>query len=253
MEKILITIPTYNESESIKVLLKKIYDLIPNLGSEVFVRVVDDASPDGTSEVVKELNYDFVSVYDRKMKNGLGAAYLDTFKKMLESNEGFTYVITMDADGSHRVEDLVKILNMIKERGSDLIIGSRYTKGGDCENWPLKRKLLSRAGSIYAHLAIKLPYKDCTGGFRAYKVSNLRKINLDNIDSKGYAFQLEMGLASFTASKNYTEVPILFVERVHGYSKMSGNIVSEALVNLTKIGLRMRKDRGYLRNQYLNR
>jgi dolichol-phosphate mannosyltransferase len=251
MKKILIIIPTYNEKESIVILLNKIKEEVEGLGENIFVRVVDDNSPDSTSDVVKKLNYSFVSVYDRSQKNGLGAAYIDTFERTLSNGEEFDYLMTMDADGSHRVEDLKKIINEINSKSPDLVIGSRYIKGGDCENWPWKRKALSRAGSLYAHLAIKLPFADCTGGFRAYRVDNLRKINLGKIDSKGYGFQIEMGLASYTSSNSYLEVPIIFVERIHGYSKMSGNIVSEALKNLTDIGWQMRKNKSYLKETYL--
>lgn len=251
MNKVLIVIPTYNESKSILILLDRIKQLVEGLGEYVFVRVVDDGSPDNTSKIVKEKAYSFVEVYDRAQKEGLGAAYLDVFTKVLTGNTDYDYILTMDADSSHRVEDLVTILEVVSKSEPDLVIGSRYVKGGGCENWPLKRKLLSKAGSLYAHYTIKLPYKDCTGGFRAYKVTNLRKINLNSINSKGYGFQIEMGLASYTASKSFSEVPILFVERVHGYSKMSGNIVSEAIKNLTKIGLDMRKNKSYLKDKYL--
>ena len=235
MNRIAILIPTYNEATSIVELLHKLADFrnLNNFDFEVIV--IDDNSPDGTAAIVDNLNIDWVSILRRPNKAGLGAAYRSGFKKVL-SNSIFSHVITMDADGSHRVEDLGNMIAAI-EPGKLIVLGTRWIPGGSVVNWPKRRQYLSRAGTAYAKLALRIPLNDLTGGFRIYSVELLRSLKLDDMQATGYCYQIEMALAANLAGAKAIEVPITFVERANGVSKMSRAIVIEALVQTSLWGL----------------
>ena len=235
MNRIAILIPTYNEATSIVELLHKLADFrnLNNFDFEVIV--IDDNSPDGTAAIVDKLNIDWVTIMRRPNKAGLGAAYRSGFKKVL-SNSIFSHVITMDADGSHRVEDLGNMIAAI-EPGKLIVLGTRWIPGGSVVNWPKRRQYLSRAGTAYAKLALRIPLNDLTGGFRVYSVELLRSLKLDDMQATGYCYQIEMALAANLAGAKAIEVPITFVERANGVSKMSRAIVIEALVQTSLWGL----------------
>ncbi len=228
--KRLIIIPTFNESSNIKVLLPRIFKYVP----QVSVLVVDDGSPDGTAEVVQELQVNFPNLFleQRNSKSGLGSAYRFGFKWGLE--RGYEELIEMDADMSHRVRDLVK---MIERRSATpeigLVIGSRWIKGGSTVNWPKRREILSRAANLYVRVMLGMGVNDSTAGFRIYSADLLRKIPLDSIKSEGYSFQIEMTRAAKRAGAKIIEVPITFREREIGISKMSSAIVREAMMLVT--------------------
>ncbi len=224
----LVIIPTYNEIENLPIIVGRLFENNNN----VDLLIVDDNSPDGTGKLADEMagKDKRVTVLHRTEKNGLGRAYLAGFKKAFE--RGYEYVIEMDADGSHRPEDLPKLI----AQDADLVIGSRWTKGGKTENWPISRKLISRTGNLYVRIMLGAKIKDATAGFRVYRSSLLQKIDLDSISSQGYSFQVEMTWASLRAGATVREVPIVFVERVIGASKMTTAIVIEALWLVTKLG-----------------
>ncbi len=226
--KHLVIIPTYNEIENLPIIVGRLFEN----NSNVDLLIVDDNSPDGTGQLADEIasKDKRVTVLHRTEKNGLGRAYLAGFKRAFE--RGYEFVIEMDADGSHRPEDLPKLI----AQEADLVIGSRWTKGGKTENWPLSRKLISRTGNLYVRIMLGAKIKDATAGFRVYRSSLLQKIDLDSIASQGYSFQVEMTWASLRAGATVREVPIVFVERVIGASKMTTAIVVEALWLVTKLG-----------------
>jgi len=233
--KRLVIIPTFNESENIKVLVPRIFKYIPNTS----VLVVDDGSPDGTAEVVKGLQKSFPGLYleQRGKKSGLGSAYRFGFKWGLERD--FEELIEMDADMSHRVRDLSKMIERKKiEPNVGLVIGSRWVNGGSTVNWPKRRKILSRAANLYVRLMLGMGVNDSTAGFRIYSSDLLQKIPLDTIKSEGYSFQIEMTRAAKRAKAKIVEVPITFRERESGVSKMSGAIVREAMTLVTCWGLK---------------
>jgi len=233
--KRLVIIPTFNESENIKVLVPRIIKYIPNAS----VLVVDDGSPDGTSEVVKGLQKSFPGLYleQRVKKSGLGSAYRFGFKWGLERD--FEELIEMDADMSHRVRDLSKMIERKNiEPSVGLVIGSRWIKGGSTINWPKRREILSRAANLYVRLMLGMGVNDSTAGFRIYSAELLRKIPLDTIKSEGYSFQIEMTRAAKRAKGKIVEVPITFRERESGVSKMSGAIVREAMILVTIWGIK---------------
>lgn len=235
MNKIAILIPTYNEATSIVELLEKLLEF-RNLESLDFeVIVIDDNSPDGTADIVDNLDIAWVSILRRPGKGGLGAAYRAGFAQILASGV-FTHLVTMDADGSHRVADLSKMFAAI-EPGKLIILGTRWIPGGSVVNWPKRRQLLSRAGTAYAKWALRIPLHDLTGGFRIYSVELLKALNLSQMQATGYCYQIEMALAAHLAGAKEIEVPITFVERVNGVSKMSRAIVIEALIQTTRWGL----------------
>jgi dolichol-phosphate mannosyltransferase len=233
--KRLIIIPTYNESMNIPVLIKRIFKYI----SENSILVIDDGSPDGTAEIVESLQKKFSNLHilKRKEKSGLGSAYRLGFAWGLK--HGFNELVEMDADMSHRVRDLSK---MIEAKNSapetSLIIGSRWTKGGRTENWSKARELLSRSANLYARFMLGMGVKDSTAGFRIYSADILRKINLSAIKSEGYSFQIEMTRAVYENGGKIIEVPITFREREQGVSKMSKKIVKEAMMLVTIWGLK---------------
>lgn len=229
----LVCIPTYDEADALPALLNDL--LIAN--PTVDVLVIDDASPDGTGEIADlfaEQN-DRVHVLHRTGKQGLGAAYRAAFAWGLQ--RGYAVLVEMDADGSHRPADLPALLAAVDE-GADLALGSRWVPGGSTVNWPLKRILLSRGGNLYARLCLRVPIRDITGGFRAVRADLLERIVPATTTSQGYAFQVELALRALDDGALIEEVPITFVERSRGASKMSTRIVLEAMLQVTRWGLR---------------
>jgi dolichol-phosphate mannosyltransferase len=238
--KPVILIPTYNESVSIVELLKKLASLHQSTNFDVLV--IDDNSPDLTAEIVDSLKFSWVTVLRRPGKAGLGAAYRAGFADVLAQDK-YTHVVTMDADGSHRVEDLpamLKAAKTAKESQRCIVLGTRWMTGGSVVNWPKSRQLLSKAGTRYARLALGIPLNDLTGGFRIYSTNLLKSLNLSSMTATGYCFQIEMAMASVLAGACTCEVPITFVERINGVSKMSKAIVIEALWQTTLWGLARR-------------
>ena len=232
--KPVILIPTYNESITIVELLQQLSTL--HNARDFDVIVLDDNSPDKTADIVDNLHHDWVRVLRRPGKAGLGAAYRAGFAEVLTTDK-YTHVITMDADGSHRVEDLPAMMDAMHASDISITLGTRWIAGGSVVNWPLSRQLLSRAGTAYARIALRIPLHDLTGGFRVYSVPLLRKLNLSQMTATGYCFQIEMAMASDFAGASMREVPITFVERINGVSKMSKAIVVEALWQTTLWGL----------------
>lgn len=234
-----IMIPTYNEREAIALLLPQIAKIqIPEV--EIQVLVIDDNSPDRTSEYVASLELPFVKILNRTKKEGLGRAYMAGIKFLLQDQK-ITHLISMDADGSHRVVDLVKLIESAKSHPkASLIIGSRWVKGGGIVNWPFARKLLSKAGTAYAKFALKMKITDLTGGFKVYPRWAVDKIDLEKITSNGYCYQIEMTHAFSQLSAPIVEEPITFIEREVGVSKMNQRIVIEAMWQVTRWGLTLR-------------
>lgn len=232
--RVLTIIPTYNEIESLPITLGRLREANP----EVDVLVVDDGSPDGTGAWADERSAADAKVHvlHRAEKNGLGGAYLAGFAWGLE--RGFDVLVEMDADGSHQPEQLPRLLDAI--HGADLVIGSRRVPGGKMVNWPAHRKLISMCGSLYPRLMLGLDLTDITAGYRAYRAQVLREMDLAAVQSKGYGFQVDMTFRTARLGKRIVEVPITFVEREFGESKMSGNIITEAVTNVTKWGLQAR-------------
>jgi dolichol-phosphate mannosyltransferase len=230
----LVVIPTYNEAQNIELVLDRVRACVPSLD----VLVVDDGSPDGTGELAEKVaaHDGHVHVLHREAKAGLGAAYLAGFAWGLD--RGYDVIIEMDADGSHLPEQLPRLLEPLS--GADLVLGARWVPGGRVVNWPRRREVLSRGGNLYARLALGLPLHDATGGFRAFRRETLEGIRLGTVTSQGYCFQVDMARRAVTAGYRVVEVPITFVEREYGESKMSGHIVREALVNVTRWGVQHR-------------
>jgi dolichol-phosphate mannosyltransferase len=232
--KILVIVPTYNELENIRIITSGIRTNIP--GADILI--ADDNSPDGTGEVADELaaTDQQIKVLHRTNKAGLGAAYLDAFS--WAKKNGYDVVVEMDADGSHRPVDLVKILEQLNN--ADVVLGSRWVAEGKVVNWPLQRKILSQGGNIYTRLMLGIPVKDAAGGFRAYRMTALDQIDLSKVQSQGYCFQVDMAWRAVQAGLTVVEVPITFIEREIGESKMSGSIVKEALWRVTQWGFQKR-------------
>ncbi|MHA7262261.1 polyprenol monophosphomannose synthase [Arthrobacter sp. TMN-37] len=232
--RVLTIIPTYNEIESLPLTLGRLRKAVP--GTDVLI--VDDNSPDGTGAFADSTatTDPQVFVLHRTGKEGLGAAYIAGFRWGL--GRGYDVLVEMDADGSHRPEQLQSLLDAVD--GADLVIGSRWVPGGSVVNWPRRRKLLSRAGSTYSRLMLGLPVRDITAGFRAFRRGTLEKLDLSSVESIGYGFQVDMTFRVARLGLKITEVPITFVERELGASKMHGGIVVEAIVNVTRWGLAAR-------------
>jgi dolichol-phosphate mannosyltransferase len=230
--KTLVIMPTYNESMNIAHSVVELFAHNPS----VKLLIVDDNSPDGTSQIADQLagSDDRISVMHRKEKSGLAGAYKAGFAWGIE--HGFAYLVEMDADGSHRAQDLPAMLAAAPKY--DLVIGSRWTKGGKVENWPWHRLMLSRWGNIYARFMLASRTRDMTAGFRVYKVELLQRLDLEHLSARGYSFQVEMTRKSEQAKATIIEVPITFIEREHGVSKMSQSIVIEAMLLVTKLGLK---------------
>lgn len=224
MRPSLVVIPTYNESESIGEILTALKAL------DVDVLVVDDGSPDGTADIVRKLG---VEVFERAGKQGLGSAYRTGFAIGIE--RGYSYIIEMDADGSHQVADLAKMMEWIGS--SDLLIGSRWVQDGAIVNWSKFREYLSKSANAYANLILSLGIKDTTSGFRIYTTDLLKKMELSTIRSEGYCFQIEMTRRAIARGASVAEIPITFIERTHGKSKMSLQIALEAIVWITAWGV----------------
>jgi len=235
MNKFVILIPTYNEAVSIATLLDQLREFRLASDFEFDVVILDDNSPDHTADIVERLNFDWVSVIRRPGKAGLGAAYRAGFDEVLKSDK-YSHVVTMDADGSHRVTDLAAMFEAVSN-GKSIVLGTRWMPGGSVVNWPMSRQLLSRAGTRYAQIVLGIPLRDLTGGFRIYSASLLNSLKLSEMTATGYCFQIEMAMASDLAGAVKKEVPITFVERVNGVSKMSRAIVIEALWQTTLWGL----------------
>ncbi|MFF3910437.1 polyprenol monophosphomannose synthase [Streptomyces sp. NPDC001848] len=230
----LVIIPTYNEAENIKTIVGRVRSAVP----EAHVLVADDNSPDGTGKLADELaaEDDHVHVMHRKGKEGLGAAYLAGFRWGLERDYGV--LVEMDADGSHQPEELPRLLTALKS--ADLVLGSRWVPGGRTVNWPKSRQFISRGGSLYSRLALGLSLRDITGGYRAFRRETLEGLGLDEVASQGYCFQVDLARRAVKAGFHVVEVPITFVERELGDSKMSRNIVVEALWRVTAWGAKER-------------
>ena len=232
--KVLVIVPTYNERESLPVIISGIRHAEP----DVHILIADDNSPDGTGEVADGLSAQdhLVHVLHRTVKAGLGAAYLDAFS-WAKSNS-YDVVVEMDADGSHRPADLTKILDALTN--NDVVLGSRWIKDGRVVNWAKSREVLSRGGNLYTRMWLGIPIHDATGGFRAYRMSALAVMNTDQVESQGYCFQVDMAWRAVKANLRVAEVPITFVERELGESKMDGSIVKEALWRVTQWGIEKR-------------
>ena len=232
--KVLVIVPTYNERESLPVIMSGIRHAEP----DVHILIADDNSPDGTGEVADGLSAQdhLVHVLHRTVKAGLGAAYLDAFG-WAKSN-GYDVVVEMDADGSHRPADLTKILDALTN--NDVVLGSRWIKDGRVVNWAKSREVLSRGGNLYTRMWLGIGIHDATGGFRAYRMSALDVMNIEQVESQGYCFQVDMAWRAVKANLRVAEVPITFVERELGESKMDGSIVKEALWRVTQWGIEKR-------------
>jgi dolichol-phosphate mannosyltransferase len=231
VEKIVV-IPTYNESENVSGILHAIFDL----QQDFHVIVIDDGSPDGTAEIVKDLRTKFPNqlfIEERKGKQGLGTAYIHGFKWALA--KGYQYIFEMDADFSHNPNDLPRLYDACKNGGADVAIGSRYVNGGGVMNWPWDRVTLSKGGSLYTRMITWMPVKDPTAGFVCYKREVLETINLDEIVFVGYAFQIEMKFAAWKLHFKIKEVPIIFHDRTQGTSKMNKGIVKEGVLGVLKL------------------
>ena len=234
----MILIPTYNEATSIVELLHSLNDLRNTNQFSFDVTVIDDNSPDRTAQIIDSLNLDWVNVLRREKKDGLGNAYRAGFAHVL-ADPRYHQIVTMDADGSHRVADLPAMFAAISP-GKSIVLGTRWIAGGSVVNWPKSRQLLSKSGTKYASLALGINLADLTGGFRIYSRQLLDSLNLKDMDATGYCFQIEMALAAHVAGAKATEVPITFVERINGVSKMSRAIVVEALIQTTRWGIKRR-------------
>jgi dolichol-phosphate mannosyltransferase len=232
--QVLVVIPTYNERENLGPIVARLHEALP----EVHALVVDDGSPDGTGELADQMAAadERVHVLHRTEKAGLGAAYVAGFGWALERDYGV--IVEMDADGSHAPEDLPRLLDALTD--ADLVLGSRYVPGGRVVNWPKYRELISRGGGLYSRLALGAKVRDITGGFKAFRREVLEKINIQSVASQGYCFQIDLTWRTIEAGFEVVEVPITFTERAVGQSKMSGNIVREALWRVTKWGARRR-------------
>ncbi|PZE22997.1 MULTISPECIES: polyprenol monophosphomannose synthase [unclassified Curtobacterium] len=231
MNDALVVIPTYNEKDNVRAIVARTL----RASDRVDVLVVDDNSPDGTGAIADELAAadPRVRVLHRAEKNGLGGAYLAGFAWGLE--RGYERLVEMDADGSHHPEYLPHMLELSET--NDLVLGSRWVPGGEVENWPWHRSLLSRGGNLYSRLALGIAVHDATGGFRVFTAPALRRIDLTGIASRGYCFQVDLCWRALEAGLRVVETPITFTEREFGVSKMSGNIVRESLTLVTKWGV----------------
>ena len=235
MLKAVVIIPTYNEIDNISIAIEKVL----SLGENFDILVVDDNSPDGTAKVVKgfvskHLNRVFLEI--KNIKEGLGKAYTLGFNWAMARN--YEYIFEMDADLSHDPNDLVRMYNELQNINCDVVIGSRYVNGINVVNWPLSRIILSYFASIYSRIITGLPVKDATSGFVGFKREVLEKMNLSSILFNGYAFQIELKFKAFKNNFKILEIPIIFRDRVHGESKMSGNIIFEAVFGLIKLKIK---------------
>ena len=233
----LVIIPTYDERENVGSIVGRVRASVPDAD----VLIVDDNSPDGTGELADALAATDASVHvlHRTGKDGLGAAYRAGMQWALDA--GYEVVVEMDADGSHQPEQLPRLLEAVRSpelpTGADVVLGSRWVDGGGVVNWPARRRLISRGGSTYSRLALGLPVRDVTGGYRAFTADALQRLHFERTESQGYCFQIDMTRRAYDAGLRIVEVPITFVERERGASKMGGGIVVEAMLRVTLWGL----------------
>ena len=238
MAEKLVVIPTYNEKENIEKITRKVF----SLDGEFNILVVDDGSPDGTADIVKRLQAEFpdrLHLIQRSGKLGLGTAYITAFKWALEN--GYEYVFEMDADFSHNPDDLIRLYSACKDDGADMSIGSRYCNGVSVINWPIGRVVMSYFASYYVRKVLRMKVYDCTAGFVCYSRKVLQTIDLDKVKMKGYGFQIEMKYTTHKLGFKIKEVPIIFVDRKEGSSKMSSGIFGEAFWGV--IAMKFRKIR----------
>ena len=230
----IVIIPTYKEKENIEAIVKS----ISSLPISFDILIIDDNSPDGTADIVKDLqkSYSNLNLVERPGKMGLGTAYIAGFRWALE--KGYNYIYEMDADFSHDPHDLMKLYKACSEEGADLAIGSRYISGVNVVNWPLSRVLMSYVASIYVRFITGMKVMDTTAGFKCYRKEVLRNIRLDKVKSVGYGFQIEMKFKTWTLGYKIVEVPIIFTDRKLGASKMSGGIFNEALWGVLRMKIR---------------
>lgn len=235
IERVAVLVPTYNERDNLPLVVQRVRTAVPTAD----VLVLDDNSPDGTGEVADRLarEDEHVTVLHRQGKEGLGAAYLAGFRWALERD--YDAMVEMDADGSHRPEHLPMMLAAAAE--ADLVIGSRYVPGGEIVNWPADRKAISLAGNLYIKAFLGMPVKDATAGYRVYRAETLRTIGLDRVQSAGYCFQTDLTVRTVRAGLKIVEVPITFIEREVGDSKMDGDVVRESMSRITRWGLAHRR------------
>lgn len=229
--RMVMVVPTYNEADNLAWIVGRLRAAVPDAD----VLVVDDGSPDGTGDVAEKLAAEdpHVSVLHRTAKEGLGAAYLHGFRVVLE--RGYDVIGEMDADGSHQPEQLPRLLDALE--GADLVLGSRWVPGGSVVNWPWTRRALSRGGNLYTRVLLGIPVRDATGGFRLFRRTTLEKLDLDAVRSVGYCFQADLAWRTAEAGLTVVEVPIDFIERERGESKMSPDIAVESLRRITRWGL----------------
>ena len=225
----LVIIPTYNESENIERIIKDVFHHVP----DIHILVVDDNSPDGTAQLVKELQKEYPAVHllQREKKDGLGQAYLAGFKFALQ--KGYEYIFEMDADFSHDPKEIPNFLKAIDE--ADMVLGSRYIRGVNVVNWPLQRLLLSYFANMYTRFVTGMPVQDATGGYKCIRREVLEAIDFDRIHSSGYAFQIELTFKAWRKGFRIKEIPIIFVDRVYGQSKLSRKIMWEAMFLVWKL------------------
>jgi dolichol-phosphate mannosyltransferase len=229
--RILVIIPTFNERTTVTPIVGRVRTSVP----EVHILIADDNSPDGTGQIADQLAAadDHVHVMHRLGKEGLGAAYLAGFAWALQ--DGYDVVVEMDADGSHQPEQLHRLLDALRD--ADMVMGSRWVTGGKTENWPKSRQFISRGGSAYTRMMLGVPIHDATGGYRAFRADTLRRLDLHEVASQGYCFQIDLAWRAMQRGMRVREVPITFVERTSGTSKMSKKIVAEALWRVTAWGV----------------
>jgi dolichol-phosphate mannosyltransferase len=233
-----VIIPTYNERENLEQICARVRVAVPAAD----LLVVDDNSPDGTGELADKLAAEEarIHVLHRPGKAGLGAAYIAGFTWALD--QGYDAIVEMDADGSHQPDELPALLAALDQ--ADLVIGSRWVPGGTVRNWPRSREVLSRGGNTYARVMLGIPLRDATGGFRVFRAQTLRRIGLDKVESQGYCFQIDLARRTLKAGLRVTEVPITFIERTRGVSKMSKSIVAEAWWRVLQWGIADRLRQG---------
>jgi dolichol-phosphate mannosyltransferase len=238
--QVLVVVPTYNEADNLLQIAERLHAAVPS----AHLLVVDDGSPDGTGALADDLaaRSDWANVLHRTEKAGLGAAYVAGFAWAKE--HGYDVVVEMDADGSHAPEQLPRLLAALVD--ADVVLGSRWVPGGEVKNWPKSREVLSRGGNAYTRLVLGLPLRDATGGYRAYRREVLDGLPLHEVHSQGYCFQVDLAWQAWKAGNKVVEVPITFVERERGESKMSRDIVVEALWRVTWWGVTSRRSRDRL-------
>ncbi|MCX6311047.1 MAG: polyprenol monophosphomannose synthase [Bacteroidetes bacterium] len=232
MPERVVIIPTYNEKENIEKMIRKVMSLQGNY----HVLIVDDGSPDGTAAIVRQLANEFsgrLFLEERKGKLGLGTAYIHGFRWAIKN--AYDYIFEMDCDFSHNPDDLNRLYAACTEQGADVAVGSRYVSGGKVENWPMNRLFMSYFASVYVRMVLWFGVKDTTAGFKCYKRKVLETIDLDNVKFVGYAFQIEMKYSAWKLGFKIIEVPITFVDRLEGVSKMSGGIIKEAFMGVLQM------------------